>query len=95
MLVLRPRLVRCKLCFSLFRPNEGVDWVWVWILADATSTRSILTGFDMDARPILYMRPGRENTETSPRQIRHLIYHLYVCFFYFLFPLLGLSKRVY
>lgn len=54
---------------------------WVRILADATSTRSILTGFDMDARPILYMRPGRENTETSPRQIRHLIYHLYVLFY--------------
>jgi len=37
---------------------------------------SIVTGFDKDARPILYMRPGRENTETSPRQIRHLIYNL-------------------
>jgi hypothetical protein len=24
------------------------------------------------------MRPGRENTETSPRQIRHLIFNLYV-----------------
>lgn len=32
----------------------------------------------MDARPIIYMRPGRENTETSPRQIRHLIYNLCV-----------------
>lgn len=37
---------------------------------------SIITGFDMDARPIIYMRPGRENTQTSPRQIRHLIYNL-------------------
>jgi hypothetical protein len=36
----------------------------------------ILTGFDVDARPILYMRPGRENTEVSPRQIQHLIYYL-------------------
>lgn len=39
---------------------------------------SIITGFDMDARPLIYMRPGRENTETSPRQIRHLIYNLCV-----------------
>jgi len=38
----------------------------------------ILTGFDVDARPILYMRPGRENTEVSPRQIQHLIYYLWV-----------------
>ncbi len=39
---------------------------------------SILTGFDVDGRPIIYMRPGRENTETSPRQLRHLVYVLYV-----------------
>lgn len=42
------------------------------------TTHSIISGFDKDARPIIYMRPGRENTETSPRQIRHLIYNLYV-----------------
>jgi hypothetical protein len=39
---------------------------------------SILSGFDEDARPVLYLRPGRENTEVSPRQIRHMIFHLYV-----------------
>ncbi|WVW87100.1 hypothetical protein I302_109157 [Kwoniella bestiolae CBS 10118] len=43
---------------------------------EAETGKIILTGFDVDARPILYMRPGRENTERSPRQIRHLIYHL-------------------
>lgn len=42
------------------------------------TTPSIISGFDMDARPLIYMRPGRENTETSPRQIRHLIYNLCV-----------------
>jgi len=40
--------------------------------------RRILNGFDNDGRPILYMRPGRENTETSPRQVRHLVWWLYV-----------------
>lgn len=45
-------------------------------MANCLGSSSILTGFDVDARPILYMRPGRENTETSPRQIQHLIYHL-------------------
>ncbi|ODN87718.1 pleiotropic drug resistance protein [Cryptococcus wingfieldii CBS 7118] len=43
---------------------------------EAESGKIIITGFDNDARPIIYMRPGRENTETSPRQIRHLIYNL-------------------
>ncbi|KAI0658384.1 CRAL-TRIO domain-containing protein [Cubamyces menziesii] len=36
----------------------------------------ILNGFDNEGRPILYMRPGRENTETSPRQLRHLVWCL-------------------
>lgn len=47
-------------------------------------TSSIISGFDRDARPIIYMRPGRENTETSPRQIRHLIYCLYVVLLFLL-----------
>ena len=41
-------------------------------------TPSILNGFDKDGRPILYMRPGRENTQTSPRQLRHLVWCLCV-----------------
>ncbi|WVQ75770.1 hypothetical protein IAR50_005402 [Cryptococcus sp. DSM 104548] len=43
---------------------------------EAESGKIIITGFDNDSRPVIYMRPGRENTETSPRQIRHLIYNL-------------------
>ncbi|KAG9126781.1 hypothetical protein FRC07_002017 [Ceratobasidium sp. 392] len=43
---------------------------------ESQTGKIILNGFDVDGRPILYMRPGRENTETSPRQIRHLIFCL-------------------
>ncbi|CAE6334758.1 unnamed protein product [Rhizoctonia solani] len=43
---------------------------------ESESGKIILNGFDIDGRPILYMRPGRENTERSPRQIRHLIFCL-------------------
>ncbi|EMD32668.1 hypothetical protein CERSUDRAFT_87973 [Gelatoporia subvermispora B] len=43
---------------------------------EAETGKIILTGFDLDGRPILYMRPGRENTETSPRQLRHLVWWL-------------------
>ena len=39
---------------------------------------SVINGFDRDGRPIIYMRPGNENTKTSPRQLRHLVYCLYV-----------------
>ncbi|KAI0321247.1 CRAL-TRIO domain-containing protein [Amylostereum chailletii] len=43
---------------------------------EAETGKIILTGFDLDGRPIIYMRPGRENTETSPRQLRHLVWVL-------------------
>ncbi|RSH80030.1 uncharacterized protein EHS24_009702 [Apiotrichum porosum] len=46
------------------------------IAIEAEKGKLVLTGFDQDARPVIYMRPRRENTEPSPRQIRHLIYHL-------------------
>lgn len=37
---------------------------------------SIINGFDKDGRPVIYMNPGRQNTETSPRQLRHLVWCL-------------------
>ncbi|KAG2107058.1 CRAL TRIO domain-containing protein [Suillus discolor] len=43
---------------------------------EAGTGKIILNGFDKDGRPIIYMRPGRENTETSPRQLRHLVWWL-------------------
>jgi hypothetical protein len=43
---------------------------------EAETGKIILNGFDHDGRPIIYMRPGRENTHQSPRQIRHLIFCL-------------------
>ncbi|KAF7978011.1 hypothetical protein HWV62_1873 [Athelia sp. TMB] len=35
---------------------------------ESETGKIILNGFDVDGRPILYMRPGHENTERSPRQ---------------------------
>lgn len=43
---------------------------------ESQTGKIIITGFDRDGRPIIYMRPGRENTETSPRQLRHLVWCL-------------------
>lgn len=43
---------------------------------ESETGKIILNGFDLDGRPIIYMRPGRENTETSPRQLRHLVWCL-------------------
>lgn len=46
------------------------------VRTESETGKIILTGFDKDGRPILYMRPGRENTPTSPRQLRHLVWWL-------------------
>ncbi|KAJ8469394.1 hypothetical protein ONZ45_g16905 [Pleurotus djamor] len=43
---------------------------------ESETGKIILTGFDKDGRPIIYMRPGRENTERSDRQLRHLVWWL-------------------
>jgi len=43
---------------------------------ESETGKIILSGFDKDGRPILYMRPGRENTQTSPRQLQHLVWCL-------------------
>lgn len=38
--------------------------------------KHIISGFDNSGRPVLYLRPGRENTGPSPRQIRYLVWSL-------------------
>ncbi|EPX70979.1 sec14 cytosolic factor family protein [Schizosaccharomyces octosporus yFS286] len=38
--------------------------------------KQVLLGFDKDGRPCLYLYPGRQNTKTSPLQIRHLVFSL-------------------
>ncbi|VDB86260.1 unnamed protein product [Peniophora sp. CBMAI 1063] len=58
---------------------------------EAETGKIILTGYDVGMltvrkalserdseriSPIIYMRPGRENTQTSPRQLRHLVWVL-------------------
>jgi len=48
------------------------------VRVESETGKIIITGFDCDGRPIIYMRPGRENTQTSPRQLRHLVFCLCV-----------------
>ncbi|KAF8336292.1 CRAL/TRIO domain-containing protein [Cantharellus anzutake] len=43
---------------------------------EALTGKIILNGFDNEGRPIMYLRPGMENTKESPRQIRHLVFHI-------------------
>lgn len=38
--------------------------------------KHVISGFDHFGRPVLYLRPGRENTKPSDRQIRYLVWSL-------------------
>ncbi|KAF8079230.1 CRAL/TRIO domain-containing protein [Lyophyllum atratum] len=46
------------------------------VRVESETGKIIINGFDKDGRPIIYMRPGLENTETGPRQLRHLVWCL-------------------
>lgn len=38
--------------------------------------KEVILGYDNDSRPCLYLKPGRQNTKTSFRQVQHLVYML-------------------
>lgn len=38
--------------------------------------KQILLGYDVAARPCHYLNPGRQNTQTGPRQVQHLVFML-------------------
>ncbi|KAG2732461.1 hypothetical protein G9P44_004878 [Scheffersomyces stipitis] len=38
--------------------------------------KEVILGYDNDSRPCLYLKPGRQNTKTSQRQVQHLVYML-------------------
>ncbi|SCW03936.1 LAFE_0H02300g1_1 [Lachancea fermentati] len=38
--------------------------------------KQVVLGYENDARPILYLKPGRQNTKTSHRQVQHLVFML-------------------
>lgn len=40
------------------------------------SGKQVVLGYEKDARPILYLKPGRQNTKTSKRQVQHLVFML-------------------
>ena len=38
--------------------------------------KEVILGYENDARPCLYLKPGRQNTKTLQRQVQHLVYML-------------------
>ena len=43
---------------------------------ESETGKQYILGYDINARPILYMNPGKQNTKKSERQIQHLVFML-------------------
>ncbi len=46
------------------------------VKVEGETGKHIISGFDREGRPLLYLRPGRENTKPSERQIRYLVWSM-------------------
>lgn len=60
-----------------WRREYGADtFTHDYISPENETGKQVQLGFDKDQRPCLYLRPGRQNTKMSDRQIHHLCYML-------------------
>lgn len=60
----------------VWRRDYGVEALsdGVQVSPENETGKQVLLGFDVSARPCLYLNPGRQNTEPSPRQVQHLVF---------------------
>ncbi|KAG0325034.1 hypothetical protein BGZ99_001131 [Dissophora globulifera] len=64
--------LRWRKSFNPMVADRDVLWT------ETASGKIYVSGFDIESRPLLYMKPRHENTSASPAQIRHLVFHLEV-----------------
>ena len=61
----------------LWRREFGVSKLTAeGVSKEAETGKMVILGYDNNARPCLYMNPGRQNTEKSHTQIEHLVFLL-------------------
>lgn len=60
-----------------WRREYGADtFTYDYISPENETGKQIILGYDKDARPCLYLSPGKQNTKMSDRQIHHLSFML-------------------
>lgn len=60
-----------------WRREYGADnFTFDYISPENETGKQVILGYDNDARPCLYLNPGKQNTEVSDRQIHHLCFML-------------------
>ena len=50
--------------------------VWNAHAPQAVTGKMVIWGYDVDNRPALYLRPSRQNTEESIRQVHYVVWAL-------------------
>lgn len=61
----------------IWRREYGIETLTGDYVSPENETgKQIIFGYDIAARPCLYLNPGRQNTEPSPRQVQHLVFML-------------------
>ncbi|CAN6674471.1 phosphatidylinositol transfer protein Pdr16p [Trichomonascus vanleenenianus] len=64
----------------LWRRTFGVDpesTLTPELVSEENETgKEVILGYDNDCRPCLYLKPGRQNTKASHRQVQHLVFML-------------------
>ncbi|KAL2152181.1 hypothetical protein VTH82DRAFT_5365 [Thermothelomyces myriococcoides] len=60
-----------------WRREYGVEELTADYVSPENETgKQVILGYDKEARVCLYLSPGRQNTDASPRQVQHLVYML-------------------
>ncbi|RDA87574.1 hypothetical protein CP532_3942 [Ophiocordyceps camponoti-leonardi (nom. inval.)] len=60
-----------------WRREYGIDdFTAEYISPEQETGKQMIAGFDRLGRPCLYLNPGRQNTDASPRQLHHLFYNM-------------------
>ncbi|KAH7318180.1 CRAL-TRIO domain-containing protein [Stachybotrys elegans] len=58
-----------------WRREYGLDdFTPEYISPEQETGKQIIIGYDREGRPCQHLNPGRQNTDTSPRQLHHLFY---------------------
>ncbi|KAL2416478.1 CRAL-TRIO domain-containing protein C23B6.04c [Exophiala dermatitidis] len=61
----------------LWRCEYGLEKITKdYISVENETGKQVILGWDINARPCHYLRPSKQNTERSDRQIQHLVYML-------------------
>lgn len=60
----------------VWRREYGLPFTPEHISPEQETGKQLIIGFDNNARPCHYLRPSKQNTKTSERQVQHLVFML-------------------